>query len=58
MTSLRLFPTLLLAASALLGVKVLAIVFDGGLSAPSSIGASDRPGSGSAKLSSTTSSPT
>lgn len=38
MTSLRLFPTLLLAASALLGVKVLAIVFDGGLSAPSSIG--------------------
>ncbi|WP_417770854.1 MotE family protein [Stappia sp.] len=36
MTSLRLFPTLLLAASALLGVKLLAFVLDGGH--PTSIG--------------------
>lgn len=38
MTNLRLFPTLLLAASALLGVKLLALVLDGGMYAPSSIG--------------------
>lgn len=38
MTTLRLFPVLLMATSALLGVKVLSLVLEGGASAPTGIG--------------------